>query len=159
MKDLRDGSYSRERRERRDKSRSRERRRQQEDERYARAKRAKEKLERSRLNKEKLLEIAKKNAAKILKSGGDYLGMDTERLIAMKSGGQSLDEITKKGLENEDKIDLLADSDSSEEEFQHPFMVKDKPLPNPIQMLVGGSGGSSSCSQGGGQVTENVGVP
>jgi len=96
------------------------------------------------LNKEKLLEIAKKNAAKILKSGGDYLGMDTERLIAMKSGGQSLDEITKfckeiskKGLENEDKIDLLAESDSSEEEFQHPFMVKDKPLPNPIQMLVG----------------------
>ena len=100
------------------------------------------------MNKEKLLEIAKKNAAKILKSGGDYLGMDTvrifsaihlldksahipkERLIAMKSGGQSLDEITKfckeiskKGLENEDKIDLLADSDSSEEEFQHPFMV------------------------------------
>ena len=65
-------------------------------------------------------------------------------MIAMKSGGQSLDEITKfckeiskKGLENEDKIDLLADSDSSEEEFQHPFMVKDKPLPNPIQMLVG----------------------
>ena len=58
-------------------SRSRERRRQQEDERYERAKRAKEKLERSRLNKEKLLEIAKKNAAKILKSGGDYLGMDT----------------------------------------------------------------------------------
>ena len=49
----------------------------------------------------------------------------------MKSGGQSLDEITKfckeiskKGLENEDKIDLLADSDSSEEEFQHPFMVR-----------------------------------
>ena len=65
-------------------------------------------------------------------------------MIAMKSGGQSLDEITKfckeiskKGLENEDKIDLLAESDSSEEEFQHPFMVKDKPLPNPIQMLVG----------------------
>ena len=46
-----------------------------------RAKRAKEKLERSRLNKEKLLEIAKKNAAKILKSGGDYLGMDTVIMI------------------------------------------------------------------------------
>ena len=62
-------------------SRSRERRRQQEDERYERAKRAKEKLERSRLNKEKLLEIAKKNAAKILKSGGDYLGMDTVGIL------------------------------------------------------------------------------
>ena len=62
-------------------SRSRERRRQQEDERYEKAKRAKEKLERSRLNKEKLLEIAKKNAAKILKSGGDYLGMDTVGIL------------------------------------------------------------------------------
>ena len=62
-------------------SHSRERRRQQEDERYERAKRAKEKLERSRLNKEKLLEIAKKNAAKILKSGGDYLGMDTVGML------------------------------------------------------------------------------
>ena len=38
-------------------------------------------MERSRLNKEKLLEIAKKNAAKILKSGGDYLGMDTVRIF------------------------------------------------------------------------------
>ena len=65
-------------------SRSRERRRQQEDERYERAKRAKEKLERSRLNKEKLLEIAKKNAAKILKSGGDYLGMDTVKKIIFR---------------------------------------------------------------------------
>ena len=58
-------------------------------------------------------------------------------MIAMKSGGQSLDEITKfckeiskKGLENEDKIDLLADSDSSEEEFQHPFMVRKYSLQN-----------------------------
>ena len=32
-------------------------------------------------NKEKLLEIAKKNAAKILKSGGDYLGMDTVGIL------------------------------------------------------------------------------
>ena len=39
-------------------------------------------MERSRLNKEKLLEIAKKNAAKILKSGGDYLGMDTVRIFS-----------------------------------------------------------------------------
>ena len=29
-----------------------------------------------------LLEIAKKNAAKILKSGGDYLGMDTVRIFS-----------------------------------------------------------------------------
>lgn len=98
------------------------------------------------LNKSKLLEIAKKNATKILKSGGDFMGMDQTRLIAMKSGGESLDEITKfckeismKGLESQNKIDLLAESSSDEEEFQHPFMVKDKPLPNPITMLIGES--------------------
>ena len=37
------------------------------------------------MNKEKLLEIAKKNAAKILKSGGDYLGMDTVRIFSVIS--------------------------------------------------------------------------
>ena len=107
-------------------------------------KRRQEKHARSKINKEKLLEIAKKNAAKILKSGGDFMGMDQDRLIAMKSGGQSLDELTKfckelakKGLEDKDRIDLLAESESEEEEFNHPFMVKDRPLPNPITMLIG----------------------
>jgi len=100
---------------------------------------------RSKVNKTKLLEIAKKNAAKILKSGGDFMGMDQDRLISMKSGGSSLDELTKfckeiakKGLEDSKKIDLLAESESSsDEEFHHPFMVKDRPLPNPITMLIG----------------------
>lgn len=101
---------------------------------------------RSKINKERLLEIAKKNAAKILKSGGDFLGMDEERLIAMKAGGQNLDELTKfckelakKGLEDQEKIEFLAEteSESDEEEFRHPFMVNDKPLPNPITMLLG----------------------
>ena len=100
---------------------------------------------RSKINKERLLEIAKKNAAKILKTGGDFMGIDEDRLIAMKSGGTSLDELTKfckelakKGLEDKDKIDFLAESESeSDEEFRHPFMVNDKPLPNPITMLLG----------------------
>lgn len=100
---------------------------------------------RSKVNKTKLLEIAKKNAAKILKSGGDFMGMDQDRLISMKSGGSSLDELTKfckeiakKGLEDSKRIDLLAESESSsDEEFHHPFMVKDRPLPNPITMLIG----------------------
>lgn len=71
--------------------------------------------------------------------------MDQDRLISMKSGGSSLDELTKfckeiakKGLEDSKKIDLLAESESSsDEEFHHPFMVKDRPLPNPITMLIG----------------------
>jgi len=113
--------------------------------RYERNKRRQEKHIRSKINKTKLLEIAKKNAAKILKSGGDFMGMDQDRLISMKSGGSSLDELTKfckeiakKGLEDSTKIDLLAESESSsDEEFHHPFMVKDRPLPNPITMLIG----------------------
>ena len=108
-------------------------------------KRKQERHNRSKINKEKLLEIAKKNANKILKAGGDFMGMDQDRLISMKAGGSSLDELTKfckelakKGLEDGDRIDLLAESESdSEEEFHHPFMVKDKPLPNPITMLIG----------------------
>ena len=115
------------------------------EDRYERNKRRQEKHMRSKINKERLLEIAKKNAAKILKTGGDFMGIDEERLIAMKSGGTSLDELTKfckelanKGLEDKDKIDFLAESESeSDEEFRHPFMVNDKPLPNPITMLLG----------------------
>ena len=108
-------------------------------------KRKQERHLRSKINKEKLLEIAKKNAGKILKAGGDFMGMDQDRLISMKAGGSSLDELTKfckelakKGLADGDRIDMLAESESdSEEEFHHPFMVKDKPLPNPITMLIG----------------------
>ena len=137
--------YSRSRSRSRTRSRSRERRARAAEERYNRMMRKQERHLRSKINKEKLLEIAKKNANKILKSGGDFMGMDQDRLVAMKAGGSSLDELTKfckelakKGLADGDKIDMLAESESdSEEEFHHPFMVKDKPLPNPITMMIG----------------------
>ena len=64
-----------------------ERRRRREEETYERNKKRTEKLERSMINKQKLLEIAKKNAAKILKSGGDLIGFDQDRLIAMRLVG------------------------------------------------------------------------
>ena len=137
--------YSR-RRYSRSRSRSRDRRHREAQERYDRNLRRQERYLRSKINKEKLLEIAKKNAGKILKAGGDFMGMDQDRLISMKSGGSNLDELTKfckelakKGLEDSQKIDMLAEdeSESEEEEFHHPFMVKDKPLPNPITMLIG----------------------
>ena len=143
-------SRDRDRRRGRGRSRSRDRSRSREDrereDRYERNKRRQEKHLRTKINKERLLEIAKKNAAKILKSGGDFMGLDEDRLIAMKSGGQNLDELTKfckelakKGLEDKEKIDFLAETESeSEDEFRHPFMVKDKALPNPITMLLGG---------------------
>ena len=62
-------------------------------------KRKQERHLRSNINKEKLLEIAKKNAGKILKAGGDFMGMDQDRLISMKAGGSSLDEKRKRGRE------------------------------------------------------------
>ena len=77
-------SRSRERKERREDV---ERRRRREEETYERNKKRTEKLERSMINKQKLLEIAKKNAAKILKSGGDLIGFDQDRLIAMRLVG------------------------------------------------------------------------
>jgi len=146
-----DRSRSREkRRRRRSRSRSRSNRRddsleREREDRYERNKRRQEKFLRSKINKERLLEIAKKNAAKILKSGGDFMGIDEERLRAMKTGGSNLDELTKfckelakKGLEDKEKIDFLAESESeSEDEFRHPFMVTEKALPNPITMLLG----------------------
>lgn len=93
------GGDRRSERRRRSRSRSRESRedsheREREDM-YERNKRRQERHLRSKINKERLLEIAKKNAAKILKSGGDFMGLDEERLIAMKAGGQNLDELTK----------------------------------------------------------------
>jgi hypothetical protein len=68
-----------------------------------------------------------------------FLGMDHDRLIAIKSGGQNLRQLTdfcrelaSKGITNEfdDDDDILYGG--SDTEFHHPFEVKDKPLPNPM---------------------------
>ena len=48
---------------------------------------------RSEIDKAKLLAIAKKNAVKLLTSD-NLMGMDHDRLIAIKSGGQSLRQLT-----------------------------------------------------------------
>ena len=42
---------------------------------------------------EKLLAIAKKNAVKLL-SSDNLMGMDHAKLVAIKSGGQSLSQLT-----------------------------------------------------------------
>ena len=64
--------------------------------------------------------------------------MDHDRLIAIKSGGQSLRQLTDfcreiaaKGITDEfdDDDDILYGG----EDFHHPFEVKDKALPNPYQ--------------------------
>ena len=72
-----------------------------------------------------------------LLSSDNLMGMDHEQLIAIKSGGQSLRQLTDfcrelaaKGITDEfdDDDDILY---GNLDDFVHPFEVKDKPLPNP----------------------------
>merc|ERR1712223_725593 len=133
FKSSRDGRGYREDRRERDRDRySRSRRRSR-----TRSPRDSFRGSRSEIDKAKLLAIAKKNAVKLLTSD-NLMGMDHDRLIAIKSGGQSLRQLTDfcreiaaKGITDEfdDDDDLLYGN----EDFHHPFEVKDKALPNPYQ--------------------------
>merc|ERR1712223_1794817 len=133
FKSSRDGRGYREDRRERDRDRySRSRRRSR-----TRSPRGSVRGSRSEIDKAKLLAIAKKNAVKLLTSD-NLMGMDHDRLIAIKSGGQSLRQLTDfcreiaaKGITDEfdDDDDLLYGN----EDFHHPFEVKDKALPNPYQ--------------------------
>ena len=92
---------------------------------------------RSEIDKAKLLAIAKKNAVKLL-SSDNLMGMDHDRLIAIKSGGQNLRQLTdfcrelaSKGITDEfdDDDDLLYGGKA--EDVHHPFEVKERAIPNP----------------------------
>ena len=132
-------NYSRSRRYSRSRSRSRGRR--NGDDFYSRGSRA-------AIDKAKLLAIAKKNAVKLL-SSDNLMGMDHDRLVAIKSGGQSLAtltsfcrELAKKGIEefsDEEIINKPYCSDDDEAHgstnLHHPFAVNPaRPLPNPLRM-------------------------
>ncbi len=109
---------------------------------------------RSAVDKEKLLAIARKNAVKLLNSN-NLMGMDHDRLVAIKSGGQSLRQLTefckelaKKGLTDDlsdEEAELVhgaagkASGDEEERGFHHPFMVKDRPVPGPFPLGLGTS--------------------
>ncbi|XP_059079126.1 protein Son-like isoform X2 [Tigriopus californicus] len=107
------------------------------------------------IDKEKLLAIAKKNAVKLL-SSDNLMGMDHGRLLAIKSGGQNLAQLTdfcrelaRKGITDEfsDHEKLLpGQSDDEEVEYHHPFMVKDRPVPTPFSF--GRAPGSSLAATG-----------
>ena len=66
------------------------------------------------------------------------MGIDHAKLLSIKSGGQSLSQLTAfcRELQRKGITDELSDEDlgksSDEEDFHHPFMVKDKPLPAPM---------------------------
>ena len=133
-------SYARPRRYSRSRSRSRSRK--TGDDFYSRGSRAD-------IDKAKLLAIARKNAVKLL-SSDNLMGMDHDRLVAIKSGGQSLAtltsfcrELAKKGItddfSDEEIINKPYCSDDDEvngsSNIHHPFAVNPaKPLPNPLMM-------------------------
>ena len=92
---------------------------------------------RTAVDKEKLLAIAKKNAVKLL-SSDNLMGMDEDRLKAIKSGGQSLSQLTqfcrelaKKGITDEFSDDDGIMDAKSDDDVHHPFEVSDKAVPNP----------------------------
>merc|ERR1719357_1639934 len=136
FKSSRDGRGYREDRRERDRDRySRSRRRSR-----TRSPRDSFRGSRSEIDKAKLLAIAKKNAVKLLTSD-NLMGMDHDRLIAIKSGGQSLRQLTDfcreiaaKGITDEfdEDDDILYGNDNKDEAMHHPFEVKDRAIPNPF---------------------------
>jgi len=86
-----------------------------------------------------LLEIARKNAKKLMKQGvlpTDIFSRD--QILAIKAGGKSVEELTEycQRVAKRDAIGDAEDSsddagDSSDEEIiHHPFTVKDRPIPS-----------------------------
>jgi len=90
------------------------------------------------IDKAKLLEIARKNAAKLMKRGvlpSDIFSRD--QIVAIRAGGKSVEELTtycqrlaKKDARGDAISDESGGSDGEGDHFiHHPFQVKDRPLP------------------------------
>lgn len=94
------------------------------------------------IDKKKLLEIARKNAIQMMKSGSLpgalNLGPQAQEkvLAAIKSGGKTIEELTDfcKSLSKQEEIGELSsisDENGSDSEndmpFHHPFQIKERP--------------------------------
>lgn len=112
------------------------------DDRYRRNSRERDKENSSRFDKKKLLEIARKNAIAMMKSGSLpaalTLGPQAQEKViaAIKSGGKTIEELTDfcKTLSKKEELGELSslsekdDSDSDNDKpFHHPFQIKDRP--------------------------------
>lgn len=109
-----------------------------------RSRRRRSKSPTSSIDKKKLLEIARKNAISMLKSGtlpeALTLGPQAQEKViaAIKAGGKTIEELTDfcKNLSKKEELGELSSVSSNEEEdddienekvFHHPFQLKDKP--------------------------------
>ncbi|CAH2011065.1 unnamed protein product [Acanthoscelides obtectus] len=115
----------------------------------------------SKIDKKKLLEIARRNAINMMKSGNLPAALSLgpqaqEKVIAaIKSGGKTIEELTDfcKTLSKKEELGELSslsekdDSDSdTDKPFHHPFQIKDRPtsitmniknsVPLPVKSLV-----------------------
>lgn len=115
------------------------------------------------IDKAKLLAIARKNAVKLL-SGNNLMGMDRHQLTAIKSGGQSLSQLTAfcKELAKKGLADDFSDDDDDDHRpcrpddgdpavglgraIHHPFEVKDRPLPSSLLPFSGAASSSESMN-------------
>lgn len=102
--------------------------------------RSKEDNSSSRIDKKKLLEIARRNAVQMMKSGSlpgalSLGSVAQEKMIAaIKSGGKTIEELTDfcKSLSKKEELGELSslseqDESDTEEAFHHPFKLKEKP--------------------------------
>ncbi|XP_066142273.1 protein Son [Euwallacea fornicatus] len=126
----------------RGRSRSRSRERYHQDHKSIERKYDKNKSEpSSRIDKKKLLEIARRNAIQMMKSGSlpGALSLSSkaqEKMIsAIKSGGKSIEELTDfcKSLSKKEELGELSslseheESEGDQDTFHHPFKLKDRP--------------------------------
>ncbi|XP_058827516.1 protein Son-like [Topomyia yanbarensis] len=119
-------------------NRNRKRRRSEERERY---RKTKSRSRSPQFDKQKLLEIARKNAISMLKKGTlpGVQGLDKESkemlIMKMKSSGKSVEELTEycKKISEKDNLNELSslsedsdhDADGGSKAFHHPFQIKD----------------------------------
>jgi len=90
------------------------------------------------IDKPRLLEIARKNAAKLMKNGCMPTDIfSTDQIVAIRAGGKSVEELTdycKKLAEKDALGDACDFSDGSDDDdgstfIHHPFVVKERPMP------------------------------
>ncbi|KAL1505795.1 hypothetical protein ABEB36_005274 [Hypothenemus hampei] len=112
----------------------------QENDRSIDRKRERDKTETERIDKKKLLEIARRNAVQMMKSGNLpgalTLGSKAQEkmIAAIRMGGKTVEELTEfcKSLSKKEELGELSslsereDSDA-DEPFHHPFKLKDRP--------------------------------
>lgn len=127
-----------------------------------------------KIDKQKLLEIARKNAITLLKQGAlpASVIVNKDKITSIKAGGKTVDELTgtcafdvlvkhpsdwvlcldfckllsKKDAEGQESVSSGSDLESNEDRaFHHPFQLKERPSSIVMNIRVGNSNKSTKC--------------